>query len=230
MSGGPGRRLFSLSGRTRKRPRADADTVSARWQAARLSALATGLSRLSHDLRGVMSPALLAAERLQASPDPAVRRAADVLVRAVERTIEVLRDDLGGIRQTLPSVTRARLELRPAIESATPPDLALAMSVPAAAAVEADPEHLCRAWTSLFAHLRALDATRAAVAASTEARSWTLTIDHDGARLIDAECFATPTGPHGHHELVIARDLMRACGGDITMPDPARLVVTLVRV
>ncbi len=43
------------------------------------------LSALRHDLRGILSPAMLIADRLLAHPDPAVQRAGDVINRTVER-------------------------------------------------------------------------------------------------------------------------------------------------
>ena len=49
------------------------------------------LSRLRHDLRGVLSPALLTADRLLASSDdPTVRRAAETMIETVERATALL--------------------------------------------------------------------------------------------------------------------------------------------
>jgi len=43
------------------------------------------LSSLRHDLRGILSPALLMSDRLIAHPDPAIQRAGNVILRTVER-------------------------------------------------------------------------------------------------------------------------------------------------
>ena len=48
--------------------------------------------RLRHDIRGALSPALLTADRLLTHADPAVQRAGDVVVRAVERAAALLVD------------------------------------------------------------------------------------------------------------------------------------------
>ena len=49
------------------------------------------LSQLRHDLRGVLSPALLTADRLLASSDdPAARRAAETMIETVERATALL--------------------------------------------------------------------------------------------------------------------------------------------
>jgi len=42
-------------------------------------------SQLRHDLRGILSPALLVADGLTSHEDPKVRRAGEVIVRTVER-------------------------------------------------------------------------------------------------------------------------------------------------
>ncbi len=52
--------------------------------------LETAASALRHDLRGVLSPALMVADRLVNNPDPAVRRAGDAVVRSVDRATALL--------------------------------------------------------------------------------------------------------------------------------------------
>ena len=52
--------------------------------------LETAASALRHDLRGVLSPALMVADRLVSNPDPAVRRAGDAVVRSVDRATALL--------------------------------------------------------------------------------------------------------------------------------------------
>ncbi len=43
------------------------------------------LSRLRHDLRGILSPALLLADRLLTSSDPIAQRTAQVVIQTIER-------------------------------------------------------------------------------------------------------------------------------------------------
>ena len=51
----------------------------------RLAQLEATTSSLRHDLRGILSPALLIGERLLNNPDPAVKRAGEIMVKTVER-------------------------------------------------------------------------------------------------------------------------------------------------
>ncbi|MBC7634186.1 MAG: hypothetical protein H7251_01150, partial [Acetobacteraceae bacterium] len=63
------------------------------WQAARLQAHAAMTRALCHDLRGILAPGLLVAERLQANPDSALRIAGDRVSAMVARATERLRPD-----------------------------------------------------------------------------------------------------------------------------------------
>jgi hypothetical protein len=48
------------------------------------------LVRLRHDLRGILSPALLLADRLSASEDPLARRTANAMILTIERAEQAL--------------------------------------------------------------------------------------------------------------------------------------------
>ena len=48
------------------------------------------MSRLRHDLRGILSPALLLADRLSTSDDPLARRTAEAMIATVERAEQAL--------------------------------------------------------------------------------------------------------------------------------------------
>lgn len=60
---------------------------------ARLAAAAKAGSQLRHDLRGILSPALLTADRLSNSQDPIARRAAETMIATIERAEVRLRDE-----------------------------------------------------------------------------------------------------------------------------------------
>jgi hypothetical protein len=69
---------------------AEIATLRARLEAAgsadeQLADLRGRTASLRHDLRGILSPALLTADRLADSQDPAIRKAADILIRTVDR-------------------------------------------------------------------------------------------------------------------------------------------------
>ena len=51
---------------------------------------------LRHDLRGVLSPALMVTDRLLGNPDPAVQRAGQAIVRSVDRAMAVIQASRSG--------------------------------------------------------------------------------------------------------------------------------------
>jgi len=61
-----------------------------------LAELQAQLSLLRHDLNGILSPALLSADRLTGSDDPAIRKTGDIVIRTVERATARLAETKGG--------------------------------------------------------------------------------------------------------------------------------------
>ena len=58
---------------------------------ARLAELEASTASLRHDLRGILSPSLMLADRLLDNADPKVRRVGEVVIQTVERCTERLR-------------------------------------------------------------------------------------------------------------------------------------------
>nr|WP_249676409.1 hypothetical protein [Acidocella sp. C78] len=84
---------------------------AALWRNARLAALGTAVAKISHDLRNILSTALLVADRLSGSADPAIRSGAATLVDAVERATELVTHTLGFAREGPPPLLRAACPL-----------------------------------------------------------------------------------------------------------------------
>ena len=58
----------------------------------RIAALEAAASELRHDLRGMLAPALLVADRLLAHSDPKVVKAGETVVNSVRRAEQRLRE------------------------------------------------------------------------------------------------------------------------------------------
>jgi len=67
---------------------------------AHLDALAASVSKLTHDIRGALSPAMLMAERLERHDDPAVRQAAETISKAMDRAATICRDNSAAAKRT----------------------------------------------------------------------------------------------------------------------------------
>ena len=65
----------------------------------RAASMAIAIRRLTHDIRGALSPALLAAERLERHDDPAARESAAVIIRTLQRVASLCRETSAAIKQ-----------------------------------------------------------------------------------------------------------------------------------
>ena len=70
--------------------RVDDGASSAAAIAARLSDVETRAASMRHDLRGVLSPALMVTDRLLNNPEPTVQRAGQAVIRSVERATAII--------------------------------------------------------------------------------------------------------------------------------------------
>jgi signal transduction histidine kinase len=203
---------------------------AALWRNARLAALGTALAKISHDLRGILSPALLTAERLQMNADPSVKRAGDVLVRTVERATELVRRTVEFARETPLALPKSPLSLRGATEEAAEqaraacPGLAVENAVPDDITVEADRESIVRVLSNLLRNAGEAGARRVRVTAVFEPNELAVSVADDGPGLPDTVQAAlfrpfVNGGRRGSTGLglAIVRDLVRAHGGDVAL-------------
>jgi signal transduction histidine kinase len=205
---------------------------AALWRNARLAALGTAVAKISHDLRGILSPALLTAERLQMNAEPSVKRAGDVLVRTVERATELVRRTVEFARETPLALPKTRMALRAAAEEAAEqarascPWLAVENTVPEDIEVEADRESIVRVLSNLLRNAGEAGGRRVRVAAAFEANELAISVADDGPGLpetVQAALFRpfVNGGRRGSTGLglAIVRDLMRAHGGDVALTE-----------
>jgi signal transduction histidine kinase len=92
--------------RSERRARLQSQELAAATEA-RISDLMQVIARLRHDVRGALSPALLAADRLLTSRDAATHRAAEICVTAIERAntlLDATRASAGGAPHQAPDV------------------------------------------------------------------------------------------------------------------------------
>ena len=64
--------------------------------------LAQAIVKLSHDLRGALSPALLMAERLEGHADPKVKQAGETIAASMDRAAALAREASALAKGTLP--------------------------------------------------------------------------------------------------------------------------------
>lgn len=200
---------------------------AALWRNARLAALGAALARVSHDLRGILSPALLSAERLQGNTDPALRRIGDSIARTVERATELVRNTLDFAGE-VPAVPRERVPLRDLVQEVGEevrtrhPLLEVAVRIDAGLAAQGDRASLRRALANLLRNAAEAGAHQVEIGAAPDGDLVLLTVSDDGPGLPEMvraglfQPFVT-SGKKGGTGLglAITRDLVRAQGGEI---------------
>jgi signal transduction histidine kinase len=205
---------------------------AALWRNARLAALGTVVAKVSHDLRGILTPALLTAERLQLNADPRVQRSGEILAQAVDRATDLVRRTLDYAREGPPPLALAPVALAPlvgeAAESARPvgSTMRLENRIDPAILVPADRIQLFRVLINLIRNAAEAGARSIRVCAQHDSPTLAIELADDGPGLpeaIRAELFRPFAGSMRRGGsglgLAIARDLMVAHGGDIELVD-----------
>lgn len=203
---------------------------TALWRNARLAGLGTVVAKVSHDLRGILTPALLSAERLQIHADPRVRRAGEVLAQAVDRAADLVRRTLEYAREGPPPLQFAPVALaslvNEAAETARPlrSSLRVNNAIDVAIQVRADRMELFRVLANLLRNAAEAGARTVHISAQHAGTALSIDIADDGPGLpepVRAELFRPFAGSTRRDGtglgLAIARDLMVAHGGEIAL-------------
>jgi signal transduction histidine kinase len=208
---------------------------AALWRNARLAAVGTAVAKISHDLRNILSSALLVADRLSETVDPVAQRAARTLIPAVERAAQMVSRTVDFAREGPPAVTRTAVAVREVVEEAAlvvrPDDSGATIDnqVPASLVLALDRMHIYRVLVNLMRNAAEAGATKITVSTKSVAGLTKMTVRDNGPGLplrVQDNLFKpfTGSGRHGGTGLglVIARDLIRAHGGELTLAQTSR--------
>lgn len=200
-------------------------------QKAHLAALGTAVAKINHDLRGILSSALLVSDRLESSDDPEVQRMAPTLINAIERAVAMCSQTLDYVGQDMPAHARARFALHPLVH-----EIKTSMEAPGAAGLNVenrviDAFHLLGDRDQLYRILHNLVRNAAEAGADTVAVSARL---REGFAEIDVADDGPGLPPRAQEKLfqpfegsaraggtglglAIARELARGHGGDLAL-------------
>jgi hypothetical protein len=172
------------------------ELTAALRQKERLAQLGGAVSKISHDLRNILTSAQLFTDRLEASDDPLVKRMAPKLVNSITRAVTLCETTLafGRVDEPRPAMTRLRLAeiVADVIDSERlavgEHDLSFSEDIPAAFTLRADPEQLYRVLANLVRNARqAIVATGApgeiCLAAGEDDDAWWITVTDTGPGL-----------------------------------------------
>jgi len=192
-----------------------------------LAALGTAVAKINHDLKGILSRAILVFDRLEESEDPEVRRIAPTLISTIDRAVAMCSQTLNYVGQETPVLNRSKFELEPLLEEIGRVEVEgaeIAANMPSGMRVEADRDQFYRAISNLVRN--AVQAGAQEIAVSSHRYNGVLLIDvsDDGPGLpprAQENLFkpfkgSTKSGGTGLG-LAIARELMRGHGGDLEL-------------
>ena len=201
-------------------------------QRARLAAVGAAVSKISHDLRNILTTAALVSDRLGSSEDPQVRRQAPLVLDAIDRAVKLCQDTLRFARADEPDLDIRRFELAPLIDeviasagaSAGPP-VACLNAVDASVVVQADRDQLFRVVMNLARNAieaMAREGGDLTISARREETHTEIEVADTGPGIPERlrsrlfEAFAGGSRGTGLG-LAIARELMRAHGGELVL-------------
>ncbi len=203
---------------------------AALWRNARLAAVGTAVAKIAHDLRNILSSALLVADRLQDVDDPVVKRATRTLIPSVERAAQLVTSTVDFAREGPPPVKRSVVRLHELIgevaDTLQPEDRGWVVDnqVPDALELPLDRDHLYRVFANLIRNAAEAGATLISLSSETRNGQTRLRVTDNGPGLPEkarANLFKPFTGSVRSGGtglgLTIARDLIRAHGGDLVL-------------
>jgi signal transduction histidine kinase len=209
------------------------DLRTALNQKTRLAALGTAVSKVNHDLRNILATAHLVSERLESSADPEVRQVTPTLIRTIDRAIDLCTQTLAYGKAEEPAPRRRPVllqdlveEVRPSVGLPADGGVVWRDEVPAGFTLHVDRDQIFRVLLNLCRNaVQAMgDAGELSISAGRADGRIAIEIADTGPglparareRLFEPFTGSARAGGTGLG-LVIARDLVRAHGGDLSL-------------
>lgn len=197
-------------------------------QKTRLAALGTAVTKISHDLRNMLATAQLVSDRLVASADPQVKRAAPTLVAAIDRAVDLCTRTLDFTREGPLRLDYRRFALKGLVYEIGAGGFANGRTelIDAVGDVEleADRDQLYRVLANLVRNAAEAGAAEVTVSATAAGERVVIEVRDNGPGLPPRarQHLFTPFAGSGRAGgsglgLAIARELAHAHGGDLSL-------------
>lgn len=199
-------------------------------QKERLAGVGTAVAKISHDLKNILATAMLESERLEALPDPEVKRLTAGMVRAVDRAVQLSATTMRFAKEGLPLVHKQPLHLPTLLgEIRESSQRAMRTATIGVAAMpditfNGDLDLMHRTFENLLRNADEAGAAAVEIKAVEDGGYLTLHVTDNGSGLAPKARdnlfvpFAGSTRAGGFGlGLPIARELMRVQGGDIML-------------
>jgi len=185
------------------------------------------VAKINHDLRGILSSALLVSDRLESSDDPEVRRIAPGILDALDRAVQFCERSLKYVGTDRPQMDLCDVTVRATIDEAgfgIPNGAVLKNNVSRSITVHADKTQLFRIFKNLIRNAAEAGASEISVEAESCPEGLELLISDDGPGMPPRaeENLFKPFEGSGRAGgtglgLSISRELARAHGGDLSL-------------
>ena len=213
------------------------ELTSALRQKERLAQLGSAVSKVSHDLRNILTSAQLFTDRIEMSEDPVVARMAPKLVGSITRAVHLCESTLAFGKAEEPGPTLTQMLLADVVEdvlygerlAAGEDEVTLTATVPDDFRIRADPEQMHRVLGNLVRNARqSIMATGQGGTVSVDAKetdaAWLIAVHDTGPglplkaqeHLFSAFQGSVRKGGSGLG-LTISAELIRGHGGDIKL-------------
>lgn len=195
-------------------------------QQARLAAVGTAVSKISHDLKGLLTTAMLESDRLEgASGDPEVKEVTEGLARALDRAVSMATKTLRFAKEGPPQVHLRDVRLHPVVMDAVrATGLEAEVDIPDGLEVYADPDLLLRALENLTRNAEEAGARHMTISARRDRGGVRVTLSDDGPGLPQKALdnlfvpFSGSARPGGTGlGLPIAREVLETMGGRLDL-------------
>lgn len=213
------------------------DLTQALRQKDRLAQLGSAVSKISHDLRNILTSAQLFTDRIEGSEDPTVKRMAPKLVGSITRAVHLCESTLAFGKAEEPSPTLSMVPLCQVVDevldnerlAAGTANITFVTDVPHGLTLRADPEQLFRVLSNLVRNAREAIAAKHApgritVAAQEDPEAWWITVCDTGPGLpVKAREFLFTPFQGGARKggsglgLAISGELVRGHGGTLEL-------------
>ena len=220
------------------------DIRTALKQKSRLATLGAAVAKINHDLRNSLSTAVLVSDRLADIDDPEVKKVTPRLFTAIDRAVKLCSQTLNYVHDTTPPLRWTRLRLSDLVE-----DVGLNIrtadegehaagwrnDVPRDIEVDGDRDQLFRVLLNLGENAFQVGAKTVRISAEPTGDGARIFVIDDGPGLTDKarknlfQPFAGSARDGGTGlGLIIAKDILKAHGGEITLADSGTHGTTFV--
>lgn len=199
----------------------------------RLAAIGTAVTKINHDLRGILSTAQLVSDRLSQVNDPQVQQAAQTILVSVNKAVELCSQTLKYAREGVPTLNKEQFwfveflqQLGEQVNTLSQGQLKLQARVPQDLSMLADKKQLFRVFLNLCKNAYEAGATRMMITVTRQGQVVSMWLNDNGPglpghmleKLFQPFAGSTRKGGSGLG-LAIAKEILQAHGGDMTLAE-----------